>query len=223
MIRLIAFITLATLHLHLRNFTLFPSNKAKQANKVRRVDRRTNALPHRQTDQPTDRSTDTASYRGALSHLKTKFQFMKVGLKGNSFPSAPVKKSTLWNCCNSLDGTKPWNEKIVMKLSWAKMRWQRREQKKCIKKCHECHKNDVDNGANKIKWYRCRKSKQWHLVDYDFNITNKQPSWITPTTQEWRLFWRGMTRRQNLHKLMGRSKLSNISSRGFNKTDEEIW
>ena len=29
-------------------------NKAKQANKVRRVDRRTNALP----DQPTDRPTD---------------------------------------------------------------------------------------------------------------------------------------------------------------------
>ena len=33
---------------------------------MRRVDRRTNALPHRQTDRP----TDTASYRGALSHLK---------------------------------------------------------------------------------------------------------------------------------------------------------
>ena len=35
---------------------------------MRCVDRRTNALPHRQTDQP----TDTASYRGALSHLKRK-------------------------------------------------------------------------------------------------------------------------------------------------------
>ena len=35
---------------------------------MRRVDRRTNAL---QTDQPTNRPTDTASYRGALSHLKT--------------------------------------------------------------------------------------------------------------------------------------------------------
>ena len=34
---------------------------------MRRVDRRTNALP---TDRPTDRPTDTASYRGALSHLK---------------------------------------------------------------------------------------------------------------------------------------------------------
>ena len=33
---------------------------------MRRVDRRTNALP----DQPTDQPTDTASYRGALSHLK---------------------------------------------------------------------------------------------------------------------------------------------------------
>ena len=35
--------------------------------KVRRVDRRTNAL---QTNQQTDQPTDTASYRGALSHLK---------------------------------------------------------------------------------------------------------------------------------------------------------
>ena len=35
---------------------------------MRRVDRRTNALP----DRPTDRLTDTASYRGALSHLKMK-------------------------------------------------------------------------------------------------------------------------------------------------------
>ena len=43
-------------------------NKAKLANKVRRVDRRTNALP---TDQQTDGRTDTASYRGALAHLKT--------------------------------------------------------------------------------------------------------------------------------------------------------
>ena len=45
-------------------------NKAKWANMVRRVDRRTNALPDRQTDRQTNRSTDTASYRGALSHLK---------------------------------------------------------------------------------------------------------------------------------------------------------
>ena len=37
---------------------------------MRRVDRRTNALPDRQTDQQTDRPTGTASYRGALSHLK---------------------------------------------------------------------------------------------------------------------------------------------------------
>ena len=35
---------------------------------MRRVDCQTNALP---TDQPTDQPTDTASYRGALSHLKT--------------------------------------------------------------------------------------------------------------------------------------------------------
>ena len=42
-------------------------NKAKKADKVRRVDRRTNALP---TDRQTDRQTDKASYRGALSHLK---------------------------------------------------------------------------------------------------------------------------------------------------------
>ena len=34
---------------------------------MRRVDRRTNAL---QTDRPTGQPTDTASYRGALSHLK---------------------------------------------------------------------------------------------------------------------------------------------------------
>ena len=40
---------------------------------MRRVDRRTNALP----DRPTNRPTDTASYRGALSHLKIK---ERVGL-----------------------------------------------------------------------------------------------------------------------------------------------
>ena len=45
-----------------------PSNKA---NKVRRVDRRTNALPDQQTNQLTNRPMDTASYRGALSHLKS--------------------------------------------------------------------------------------------------------------------------------------------------------
>ena len=39
---------------------------------MRRVDRRTNALPNRPTDRPTDQPTDTASYRGVLSHLKTK-------------------------------------------------------------------------------------------------------------------------------------------------------
>ena len=39
---------------------------------MRRVDRRTNALPtDRQTDRPTNRPTDKASYRGALSHLKS--------------------------------------------------------------------------------------------------------------------------------------------------------
>ena len=38
---------------------------------MRRVDRRTNALPiDRQTDRQTDQPTDTAGYRGALSHLK---------------------------------------------------------------------------------------------------------------------------------------------------------
>ena len=37
---------------------------------MRRVDRRTNALP----DQPTNRPTDTASYRGALSHLKKRLE-----------------------------------------------------------------------------------------------------------------------------------------------------
>ena len=41
---------------------------------VRRVDRRTNALPtDRQTDGPTNRPTDRASYRGALLHLKKRF------------------------------------------------------------------------------------------------------------------------------------------------------
>jgi len=35
---------------------------------VRRVDRQTNALP---TNLPSDRPTDTASYRGALAHLKS--------------------------------------------------------------------------------------------------------------------------------------------------------
>ena len=34
------------------------------------MDRRTNALPDQQTDQPTNQPTDTASYEGALSHLK---------------------------------------------------------------------------------------------------------------------------------------------------------
>ena len=46
---------------------------------MRRVDRRTNALPDRQTDQQTDRPTGTASYRGALSHLKIE----EEGEKGN--------------------------------------------------------------------------------------------------------------------------------------------
>ena len=41
--------------------------RMNKANKVRCVDRRTNAL---QTDQPTNQPTETASYRGALSHLK---------------------------------------------------------------------------------------------------------------------------------------------------------
>ena len=36
-------------------------------NKLRRVDRRTYTLL---TDRPTNQPTDTASYRGALSHLK---------------------------------------------------------------------------------------------------------------------------------------------------------
>ena len=36
---------------------------------MRRVDRRTNAS---QTDRQTDQPMDTASYRGALSHLKRK-------------------------------------------------------------------------------------------------------------------------------------------------------
>ena len=48
-------------------------NKAKEAKKVRRVDRQTNAL---QTNRQTDRPTDRASYRGALSHLKTKQYFL---------------------------------------------------------------------------------------------------------------------------------------------------
>ena len=41
---------------------------------MRRVDRRTNALPDRPTDQP----TDTASYRGALSHLKSEVYLQVV-------------------------------------------------------------------------------------------------------------------------------------------------
>ena len=43
---------------------------------MRRVDRRTNAL---QTDRPTDQPTDTASYRGALSHLKSWSQSSAYG------------------------------------------------------------------------------------------------------------------------------------------------
>ena len=43
---------------------------------MRRVDRRTNAL---QTDRPTDQPTDTASYRGALSHLKKNQQRFQFG------------------------------------------------------------------------------------------------------------------------------------------------
>ena len=43
-------------------------NKANLADRCDGVDRRTNAL---QTNRPTDRPTDTASFRGALSHLKS--------------------------------------------------------------------------------------------------------------------------------------------------------
>ena len=43
---------------------------------MRRVDRRTNALP---TDRPTNQPTDTASYRGALSHLKIPHMFDSIG------------------------------------------------------------------------------------------------------------------------------------------------
>ena len=46
---------------------------------MRRVDRRTNALP---TNRQTDRPTDTASYRGALSHLKSKYTKVGVGERG---------------------------------------------------------------------------------------------------------------------------------------------
>ena len=57
---------------------------------VRRVDRRTNALPNDQpTNQPTDRPTDTASYRGALSHLKTYIMMKNQSTK--------IKKNTLIN------------------------------------------------------------------------------------------------------------------------------
>ena len=45
-----------------------PTTVLSPPNKLRRVDRRTNALP---TNRPTDRPTDTGRYRGALAHLKT--------------------------------------------------------------------------------------------------------------------------------------------------------
>ena len=43
-------------------------NKANYFNRVRRVDRLTNALP---TNQQTNQPTDGYSYGGALAHLKT--------------------------------------------------------------------------------------------------------------------------------------------------------
>ena len=72
-------------------------NKAKSANKVRRVDRQTNALQtNRPTDQQTDRASyrgalpigvhaymDTASYRGALLHLKIRFYVYVYGFFEN--------------------------------------------------------------------------------------------------------------------------------------------
>ena len=52
---------------------------------VRRVDCRTNALP---TNQPT---TDTASYRGALSHLKTaQLETGSMSSCGNGIPAKTV-------------------------------------------------------------------------------------------------------------------------------------
>ena len=51
---------------------------------MRRVDRRMNALQtNRPTDRPTDQPTDTASYRGALSHLKTIQLLVEKKKEGN--------------------------------------------------------------------------------------------------------------------------------------------
>ena len=53
---------------------------------MRRVDRQTNALPDRQTDRP----TDTASYRSALSHLKSDFTLEEYSSYSKAFLESNV-------------------------------------------------------------------------------------------------------------------------------------
>ena len=67
------------------SMNLFSQRQQNKANKVRRVDRRTNALSNR----PTDRPTDTASYGGALSHLKN-WSIQLVTVIGTLCKTRPV-------------------------------------------------------------------------------------------------------------------------------------
>ena len=74
LLKIVWFILWKFLHRNRNQSNMFPLhilNKAKKANKVQRVDRRTNALRTNRPG-PTDQPMDTASYKGALSHLKNK-------------------------------------------------------------------------------------------------------------------------------------------------------
>ena len=84
------------MNLYLFLYYILVGRRFNKTNKVRRVDRRTNALPN----QP----TDTASYRGALSHLK------KALINNQLFQSKPwIHEILQISATDKLVDIDPWN------------------------------------------------------------------------------------------------------------------